>query len=171
MDSLQTRDLSLGRFSDRIRRPRSRRRISRSHAYPAESSRARESRRRFNGTSSRYERRRWRGERRRPCKSSTSFHLQSGRRVFQSKARVTSKQRLRVPRVHRGIVKLFFTRKNFPSNVMSMGRGYTRSYGRFAGVEKQYRSREARLLHSRRASDRSYRTSPLRRLQSRQILN
>ncbi|XP_070170429.1 uncharacterized protein F54H12.2-like [Polyergus mexicanus] len=41
------------------------------------------------------------------------------RRVFQPKARVASKQRLRVPRVHRGVIKLFFTRKNFPSNFLS----------------------------------------------------
>src|SRR5580765_1261795 len=170
MDSLQTRDLSLGRFTDRIRRPRSWRRISRSHAYHAESLRTRRNVRRFRGTNSRNEQ--LRRNQRRPRKSFTSFHLQSDRRVFQSKARVASKQRLRVPCVHRGVVKLFFTRKNFPSNFVSMGRGYTRPYGRSVGIEnRQSRSRETRSLHSQRSRSRSYRTSPLRRFQSRQILN
>jgi len=34
-----------------------------------------------------------------------AFHVQPNRRIFQSKAHIAIKQRLRVPRVHRGIIK------------------------------------------------------------------
>lgn len=155
-------DFSFRRFTDRIRRPWSRRGISRSYAYPAESTRTREIGRRINGPSSRNKRYNH-GNRRRPRKSFTSFHFQSGRHVFQSKARVASKQRLRVPRVYRSLIKLFLAGKKFSSNFKSMGRRYSGAHGRNAGDKRQCRTRKTLQLHSRQTSGRSYRTSPLRR--------
>src|SRR5436190_7803304 len=109
---------SLGQLADRIHHSRSRGRISGSRAYHAKSSRTRKNPR-ATGNFTNFPLRRH--GYRRPRKSFSTFPFQSGRRVFQSKTRVASKQRLRIPRVHRDIVKLFFTRKNFPSNLVYMG--------------------------------------------------
>jgi len=65
------------------------------------------------------------------CKSFTTFHVQSNRRIFQSKVRVASKQRLRISSIYRGIIiKLRFTRKNFSSDLLLVGHGYPRFHGR-----------------------------------------
>jgi len=87
----------------------------------------------------------------RPCKSFTTFHVQSNRHVFQSKVHVASKQRLCIPNIHRGIIKLCFTRKNFPSDLLLVGCGNPRSHGRNARLgNSQSGSCKTRVLHSLR---------------------
>jgi len=60
-------------------------------------------------------------------KSFTAFHVQPNRRIFLSKTRIAIKQRLRVRK--RGVIKLCFTHKNFPCNLLLMVCGCSRLWG------------------------------------------
>jgi len=150
-------------LAHRIHHIRTWRRLSGPHSHHVEPSYTRRKRARGEHVG----RARWRGKSR-PRKSFIAFHVQPNRRIFQSKARIATKQRLRVPRVHRGVIKLCFTRKNLPSNLLLMERGYFWLRGRHVRlVKSKYSARETRAIHSRKSRSRSHWSSSLRRFQSR----
>jgi len=105
MDLLQTRNFARGRFAHRIRHTRAWRRLSKPHLHHVESSHTRRKRRTQGEHIGRTARRQGKNTR----KSFTAFHVQPNRHIFQSKARIATKQRLYVPRVHRGFIRSHLT--------------------------------------------------------------
>ena len=99
MDLLQTRNFARRRLAHRICHTRTWRRLSGPHSHHVEPSHARRQQARGEHVG-----RTWRRGKSRPRKSFIAFHVQSNRRIFQSKAHIATKQRLRVPRVHRALL-------------------------------------------------------------------
>jgi len=119
-------------------------------------------------------RKRTRGEhisdtwRRGKSKSFIAFHVQSNRHIFQSKTRISTKQYLRLPRVHRGVIKLCFTHENFPPFPLAYGTRIFPIMTRGWHVRLvKYGARETCAIHSRKSRTRSHRPPSLRRFQSR----
>ena len=161
MDLLQIHNLARRRLAHRIRHTRTWRRLFGPHSHHVEPSHTRSKRAREEHID-----RTQRRNKSRPRKSFTAFHVQPNRRVYQSKAHIATKQC--VPRVHRDVIKLCFTRKNLPSNLLLMRRGYPWLHGRHARRDKsKYSARETRAIHSRKSRSRSHWSSSLRRFQSR----
>jgi len=69
----------------------------------------------------------------------------------------------------RSIIKLCFTRKNFPSNFLLTGRGYSRLHGRHIKlVKSKCSARDTRnIVHSRKSRSKSNWSPSLRHFQSR----